>query len=288
MSAIKMEICNEYFDSKAISDSGQCFRWYIQEDGSVAFLYGRCAVFVVQKDFYTVYAYEKGVSAKKIEEKLVRYFDLDRDYGEIISSIRPDDKVLLKAADEGRGLRILNQDLWEIIVSFIISQNNNIPRIKKSIYKLCEKYGEEVDIKGLKDFVEKDLGKDSFSWPLELNKTFPTPQMLEGKILDDLGLGYRDKYIEELVCSVLSGEVKIDEFKIPAEDELMKIKGIGKKVAACIELFGLHDLGAFPRDTWVKKIEEKYYNGRFEENFYKGTAGIMQQDLFCYERSLKK
>ena len=172
---------------------------------------------------------------------------------------------MIKAIDFGYGIRILRQDLWETIVSFIISQRNNIARIRGIIDRLCRPFDD----------------------------VFPSPTLLKDYSEDDfkmLGLGYRAKYIVSLVKAVLNGELDLDYLKTLSTQETMKylqkFNGIGSKVANCIALFSLHKIDAFPIDVWIKRIIDTHYNGEFPIEKYAPFAGIVQQYMFFYARSL--
>ena len=201
------------------------------------------------------------------------YFDLGTDYGEIKDTLIKNEPKLKAATEYGYGIRILNQDLFETIISFIISQNNNIPRIRKNIESLCERYGEEI---GSED------GKTLYA--------FPTPEVLADADLEDLAalkLGYRGPYIKE------SARCYLENGKPCTRDALLSMHGIGPKVANCIMLFGLRDVEAFPIDTWVKHImtdmydiSEKDVQGMYKTAYEKfgKYAGYAQQYLFYYYR----
>lgn len=218
------------------------------------------------------------------------YFDLSLDYGAVKEAADPEDAFLQAAVAYGSGIRILRQDLWETIISFLISQNNNITRIRRSIEALCAKFGEKIDTRAhflsLPD--DRPFADASFY-------SFPTPEAvaaggLEG--LQDLGLGYRDKYILAMAerCCGKSGQEYLACLKQAdyegAKSLLMKEFGIGSKVADCICLFGLHHIGAFPVDTHVKQILASFYPNGFPFSRYDGFAGIIQQYMFYYKLSL--
>ena len=199
------------------------------------------------------------------------YFDLDTDYANVARLINEsEDEHLKEAYSKGSGVRILRQDLWEIIVSFIISQNNNISRITQSIDKICTRC--ELPA----------LGGEY---------RFPYPGEVEPEFWDDstLGLGYRNEYLKLIYEYAKENPKWLDELKTMSYDDamqsLMERKGIGKKVANCICLFGLHHVDAFPIDTHVKQLLAKYYQNGFDFDRYKGVAGIVQQYLFYYEIS---
>jgi len=211
------------------------------------------------------------------------YFDLKTDYTEIKNNISVEFDIMKKAVEFGSGIRILKQDPWEIIISFIISANNNIPRIQGSIDKISEKYGQV--------FSDPD-GTQHY--------TFPSPEQLAQADVESLracGVGYRDKYILKSAQMIASGEVDINNISTlslqDAEKELLKLLGVGKKVADCILLFGFNHMRAFPVDTWVKKVIAKYFLNdsasvksilNFADETFGDLAGYAQQYLFFYIR----
>lgn len=270
MDYIDIFIKNDYIDLKQIAESGQCFRWKKMCPGRYFVISdGRAACFFQEKTGIRILCREKD------EEYFRRYLDLDMDYGKVIEKIDEKDDFLTGAAQMGRGIRILRQNLWEMIISFIISQRNNIPRIMKSIDALCEKLGEQIVF----DYEGEHL----------VGYTFPAPEVIVGADLSEFKFGYREKYIRQTAEDILEGkfdleEVKdaVDEGKTPEQvkEMLKQLKGVGEKVASCIQLFGLHQLELFPIDTWIAKVEKMYYNGHFPVEKYKDTAGIMQQYLF--------
>ena len=270
MDYIDIFIKNDYINLKQIAESGQCFRWKKMCPGRYFVISdGRAACFFQEKTGIRILCREKD------EEYFRRYLDLDMDYGKVIEKIDEKDDFLTGAAQMGRGIRILRQNLWEMIISFIISQRNNIPRIMKSIDALCEKLGEQIVF----DYEGEHL----------VGYTFPAPEVIVGADLSEFKFGYREKYIRQTAEDILEGkfdleEVKdaVDEGKTPEQvkEMLKQLKGVGEKVASCIQLFGLHQLELFPIDTWIAKVEKMYYNGHFPVEKYKDTAGIMQQYLF--------
>lgn len=200
------------------------------------------------------------------------YFDLSRDYSSILSSIDSSDLYLSQAARFGSGIRILQQDLWETLISFIISQQSNIPRIKKTIEVLCARYGELID---------------------DMEWSFPTPEALSclsEEQLRDCGLGYRAKYILKTAQEVTSGKIDLNTIKSfsydKAKEALLKVYGVGEKVADCVCLFSLHHLEAFPKDVHINRILEECYPEGFPFNRYHDFAGVIQQYLFYFD--LKK
>ena len=270
MDYIDIFIKNNYINLKQIAESGQCFRWKKICPGRYFVISdGRAACFFQEKTGIRILCHEKD------EEYFRRYLDLDTDYGKIIERIDPEDRFLSGAAKMGKGIRILRQDLWEMIVSFIISQRNNIPRIMKSIDALCEKLGEKIVF----DYEEEHL----------IGYSFPGPEVLAKADLSEFKFGYREKYIWQTAEDVLTGKFELSVLQTavakgasPEEGKemLKKLHGVGEKVASCIQLFGLHQLSLFPIDTWIAKVEEIYYNGHFPVERYEGIAGVMQQYLF--------
>ena len=270
MDYIDIFIKNDYVNLKQIAESGQCFRWKKMCPGRYFVISdGRAACFFQEKTGIRI------LCRSKDEEYFRRYLDLDTDYGKVIEQIDEKDDFLTGAAQMGRGIRILRQNLWEMIISFIISQRNNIPRIMKSIDTLCEKLGKKI----IFDYEGEYL----------VGHAFPSPEEIVGADLSEFKFGYREKYIRQTAEDILEGKFDLEEVKNAVEEgktpeqvkEMLKqLKGVGEKVASCIQLFGLHQLELFPIDTWIAKVEKTYYNGHFPVEKYKDTAGIMQQYLF--------
>lgn len=223
-----------------------------------------------------------------------KYLDLDRDYGAIKKRLCRNDEIMRDAVRYGEGIRILGQDLWETIISFIISQNNNIPRIKGCIEKLCRLAGKRIDTKLCRDDFEHG---DDVRTPeggstdaTLLPYAFPGAEDIAGLTLDDLAcvrLGYRAKYI-------LSAARTVTEKGLPeSEEELLELMGVGPKVANCILLFGMAKYESFPIDVWVKKVMHELYGlkrddmeamKRFAAENFGELGGFAQQYLFFYMR----
>lgn len=198
------------------------------------------------------------------------YFDLQRDYSEIIQKISSNE-ILKKATKFGSGIRILNQEPWETLCSFIISQNNNIKRIKGIIERFCELFGEKIG--------------DYYA--------FPTAEVVSKLTLEDLApirSGFRAKYIIDAANKITSGEVNLkalcDMSIDDARNELMKIKGVGPKVADCALLFSHKHIEAFPQDVWIKRAMQSLFGGELPQEA-KQYAGIVQQYIFFYARENK-
>lgn len=201
------------------------------------------------------------------------YFDMETNYAEIIASVDVNDSYLVSAVEYGKGIRILNQDLWEMIISFIVSQQNNIKRIRKCIGLLCEKYGEKKETVNGMEYYD-----------------FPTPKALACASIEDLyacNLGYRSRYIHETANSVWRGDVDLEQLQRmdydTAKTELLKLCGIGVKVADCICLFALHKTDAFPKDTHINKVLASQYPNGFPFKRYANYSGILQQYIFYYD-----
>lgn len=267
----------ENFNISQICDSGQCFRMMPISEKS-DHVPGEVRMKVIASDRYLViHQIDKNCifdcSEEEFEEFWKVYFDLETDYSEYMARINPNDKYLMNAAAFGSGMRILRQDLWEMIVSFLISQQNNIPRIRKCIENICREYGEKK---------MNDNGEEYFA--------FPKPEVLaelDEDALKACNLGYRSKYVVRSARSIVSGEVNLDEIReMPykkAREELLKLFGVGVKVADCICLFALHHLQAFPIDTHIHQAMEAHYKRGFPKRRYKGIEGVFQQYIFYYE-----
>jgi len=205
------------------------------------------------------------------------YFDLDYDYGKIVNLIADgDDEFLKKAVEYGKGIRILRQEPFEVVISFIISQNKNIPAIKNCIEAICANFG------------EKKTNPDGTVY-----HTFPKAEVLAAatsKELRALKTGYRDEYIIRASQAVVDGSLDFDKLSCCSYEEAVKslkqIHGIGDKVANCIALYGLHHIDGFPIDVWIKRVIDEYYNGNFSKEKYSGYAGIIQQYMFYYIRHI--
>ena len=269
---IRKVIKNDHFNLRQIALSGQCFRFRETDEGEFLIVSGDNAVYAKQ-----ISPSEIGLfcSETEYEKYWQNYFDYPDDkadpYGRIEKLIVESKDDYLKAAfDFGSGMRILRQDLWESIVCFIISQNNNIKRIKGSIDKICEKAGIEI---------------------AEGIYRIPRAEDVEPEFFMDknLGLGYRDVFLSDLVTFTKDNPAWYEELKGLSYEDAMKrltgIKGIGPKVANCICLFGLHHIDAFPIDTHIKQILNTHYPKGFDFERYKGVAGIIQQYMFYYKIS---
>ena len=275
------------FSLAAVIDSGQVFRLRHLAEGCYLALSDSHGVVIRQEGEHLLFYCPE----EEFHSFWYDYFDLKRDYGKIAASIDPDDAFLTAALAYGQGLRVLKQDLWEMIVSFLISQNNNISRIRNSIEAMCVRFGEEITV----EWPEAGSLPPGFSFPRLY--AFPTPEALcSGGIegLSGLGLGYRDKYILRMAqrCCGEEGRAWLRQLKqcdYPgAVSLLLQEFGIGRKVADCICLFALHHVDAFPVDTHIRQILDACYPDGFPFERYEGYAGILQQYMFYYKLSLPR
>lgn len=270
------------FDPEHIFECGQAFRWYKNDDGS-----------------YTTIAYGRVINVLKLGDDIhidntniddfnniwYHYFDLSTDYDAIKTTLSKDE-ILKEATEFGSGIRILNQDPFETIISFIISANNQIPRIRKSIEIIAKEYG---------DFIENYNGIDYYS--------FPTAEKLAKVDVLDLRekarVGFRDKRIIDTSIMIANNEIDIEEIfslsRNEGKEKLMELPGVGPKVSDCILLFAYNKSDAFPVDVWVKRVMEYFYLkeetslkniSKQGDLLFKDLAGYAQQYLFYYAREL--
>ena len=275
------------FAPKQIFECGQCFRWNKEEDNSYTGIV-KNNVINVKKIGEEIIV--KSIGEDNIEKLCIQYFDLDTNYEKIKDKLSNVDKYLEESVKFGSGIRILNQDTWETLISFIISANNNIPRIKGIIEKISEKYGNEIPYKDKKYY------------------TFPTPEQLGKasiKELRNMGLGFRDERVFETTQMVLKNEIDLEKIKNEkninsAKEQLLKFPGVGPKVADCIMLFSMQKKQVFPIDVWIRRVMNNLYINKNDENKvkneeilkivnekYKEFAGIAQQYLFYWIRETK-
>ncbi len=281
------------FDVEKIFDCGQCFR-FDRVEGSVhekEFSGAAMGRYIsVAQDGDTVYVYNSTLG--DYESIWRRYLSLDRDYTAINDEILSlsDNPALIDAANCSSGIRILKQDEWEAICSFIISQNNNIPRIKKLVAALSEKCGERLDVSAMKGHISEAHLENVGSL-----YSFPAPDSVMALGIDGLAAlktGFRAKYIFDAAEKLCTGKLNIasvisSDNTQDAIDLLCSVKGIGLKVASCALLFGFARLDAFPIDVWIKKVIAKYFSADFDHTTLGQYAGIAQQYLFYYERYLR-
>ena len=270
----------ERFNLTHVFDCGQCFRWIKQSDGSyIGVAKGKVLRLSSSDNNITIF----NTSLQEFFEIWENYFDLKTDYAGFQERLRID-KTMENAISAGEGIRILRQDTFEALISFIISASNNIPRIMKIVDRLCENFGDEIKFEGKSYY------------------TFPTPEKLRGITEEDLApirSGFRAKYIVDAVEKVLDGTVRLDELGEMSVDEarahLMQINGVGPKVADCVLIFGAGRLDVFPVDTWIDKAMKKLYpevckgvNVRVAgQTLFGDICGLAQQYIFYYARENK-
>lgn len=268
------------FEVKHIFDCGQCFRWNENKDGSyTGVAYGRAArIFKEGSDVY--------IEGAKPEDMdfWADYLDLNRDYGSIKNELSKDE-VLKESIKYGYGIRILNQEMYETLVSYIISANNRISMIKRVVENISRQFGEKIEFEGNTYY------------------SFPGPEKLSMAAVEDLdrcGCGFRSPYIIETSKEIVKGNVDLKRIRTMKTDdahrELMKLKGIGPKVADCILLFSMRKYDAFPVDIWVKRVMQYFYLAPdvslkkirdFGREKFGEYAGFAQEYLFYYARDLK-
>lgn len=276
---------DDTFALKDIFECGQCFRWNKELDGSYIGVV-KNNVLKIKKDGNEIKI--KAMGEDDLQDLITDYFDLNRDYQKIKETLSKIDDNMRQSIEYGKGIRILNQDLWETIISFIISANNNIPRIKGIIEKIAKAYGKEIIFEGKSYY------------------TFPTIEELSNASVEELrklGLGFRDVRVYETTKLIKEGKVNLEELQ--AEKDFQKLRntlitlpGVGPKVADCILLFSsLKRWEAFPIDVWVRRVMNELYIHSEDESKVKkeqikqiayekfGTlAGMAQQYLFYWKR----
>lgn len=269
------------FNLKHIFECGQCFRFNeIEKNTYLGIAKGNALC--ISQDSESITLYE--TTEEDFKNIWYEYFDLGRDYGEIKKRLSFD-PIMENAISYGDGIRILNQDLWETVISFIISASNNIPRIKGIIERFCTSFGREINYMGQTYYSFPDIG---------------TIAKLSKEDLSVIRAGYRDKYIMDAAQKFQNGQINdgyIRSLTTPeAKKMLLTINGVGEKVCNCILLFGLQRVDSFPIDVWIKRIVEKLYFGEeqniptiaeFAKKHFGDIGGFAQQYLFFYARENK-
>ena len=273
------------FELQDIFECGQCFRWNRKEDGSYTGIIKNSILNIKKENDDIIFV---GKCDGDIKEIIEYYFDLNTNYEEIKQKLSNIDEYLKTSIEYGSGIRILNQDLWETIISFIISANNNIPRIKKIIERLSEKYGNEIE------------------WNNKKYYTFPTAEQLRDVTIEEyrkLGLGFRDVRLYETTQMILNKDIDLEKLKKnpntqEVRNELLKLSGVGPKVADCILLFSdLKRFDVFPIDVWVRRVMNDLYIKeedetkvskikieKLAEEKFGDLKGLAQQYLFYWRR----
>ena len=290
------------FDIKQILECGQCFRWdKISDTNYIVIAFERVIEVIQEGDIVTIY----NSNEEDFNKIWLRYFDLERNYDEIKEELAKDE-ILRKSVEFGYGIRILNQDPFELLISFIISARNSIPSIKKTVKKICETWGEKIEYKGNTYY------------------TFPKPEDIKNATLEEIqatGASFRSKYIVDTISKV-NEALKAKEDYIKNKDKyeerpeildfdleyisrlnddechiaLQKFMGVGAKVADCIMLFSMAKHSAFPVDVWVKRAMIHFYVAPdlslnkmrvFARDKFGRFSGMAQQYLFYYARENK-
>lgn len=257
------------FNIAQIADSGQCFRISPVSSPVSGYVAVTGRHYTVIEPFGNGYVFH--CSFDEFIDVWIPYFDLATDYG-VYQEKMVGDPFLMAAVEHGGGIRMLRQDLWEMAVTYVISQRNNIPRIRSAVETLCREFGTPLGEIG---------GNTVYS--------FPVAEQLRGKDLSCASLGYREKYIKAL-CDVRPDFweqlKKQDDAK--AKQALLDLNGVGEKVANCVMLFGLHRMDSYPRDVWINRLIDDVYGGEFDPTRYAGFAGYVQQLQFYHYRQLSK
>ena len=256
----------KHFDLGQTLDCGQAFRWAATEEGGFSGIaHGRRLDLEMQGDSLIL----KNVSLTDFETIWKDYFDLGRSYGHLRQVFQNYD-TMTKALAYSPGLRLMGQDPWEMLVSFILSQNSNIPRIKKMVAGLSQHFGAPLPLGGF---------------------AFPAAKTLAGLTESDLSVirsGYRAPYIIDAAKRVACGQLDLQNLSRQPTDTvrgaLLQVHGVGPKVADCVLLFGFGRVECFPMDIWMKRVVAKLYPEGFPRSIM-AYAGIAQQFLFHYARS---
>lgn len=259
------------FDLNKIAESGQCFRLREMSPGQFELVaLGR--VLRISRQSEARYAFACG--EEEFRTVWAPYFDLETDYGAFCCRVPASDGFLSRALAFGGGIRILRQDPWEMLITFLLSQRKNIPSIRRSVELLCERFGEPI------------------GGGTELRFAFPTAESLARRSAEELAacsLGYRTEYVRAAARMVAAGELDLYRAASLRDCELLElllsVPGVGPKVANCILLFGFHRISAFPRDVWINRMIDREYGGVFPMERYEGCAGVIQQYIFYYARS---
>lgn len=269
------------FNIKQILECGQCFRWEkVGELNYIGVAFGKVIEVVQEGDTVTIL----NTNEKDFNEIWKDYFDLENDYSEIKKGLA-NDEILSKSVEYGYGIRLLNQEPFELVISFIISARNSIPSIMKTIKKISERWGNPIEYKGNTYY------------------TFPTPEQLKDiteEEVKETGASFRSKYIVDTVKKIYEDKDILNRIKSLSDDEchtaLQEFKGVGAKVADCIMLFSMNKKSAFPVDVWVKRAMMYFYNAEegslnkiriFARNKFGKLSGYAQQYLFYYARENK-
>ena len=271
------------FEPVHIFECGQCFRWNKDLDGSYVGVINNGVLKAKEQNDKIIIT---GVCKENLKNVVLDYFDLENDYDKIKNKLSVIDDNMKNSIKYGYGIRILHQDIWEMLISFIISANNNIPRIKAIIEKMSSTYGEKIIFENRTYYL------------------FPTPEQLGKASVEDLrklGMGFRDKRVYETTKMVLKNKINLYELENEPTDivreKLLELPGVGPKVADCIMLFALKRYEVFPIDVWVRRVMNELYIKNIDEEKvnkkelehlakekYGDLAGLAQQYLFYWRR----
>lgn len=293
------------FSPAAIAESGQCFRMLqIAENRYALTAFGRyLEVEALQEDACmetgSIGRFRFSCEKEEFDTIWAPYFDLHADYGAYRALVLSDDRYLKEAVQFGKGIRVLQQEPWEALISFILSQRRSVPAIRTSIARLCAAFGTPIVPRRLSDKAGSEKAKTAKAAETKnaaiqsLHYAFPTPKQLEDASLSALsacGLGYRASFVAEAARRVSHGELDLEALKsLPTDellDALMQERGVGIKVASCAALFGWHRLNVLPVDIWMKRVLDTVYGGTFPAQYQK-AQGVLQQYLFHYARQKK-
>lgn len=257
------------FDLGKIASCGQCFRAKMFEDGIYRFITGDHVLYI-KETAEQEFAISCDIS--EWENVWTCYFDIKRDYRSIYEMEHGKHEFVQKAMDCGRGLRVLRQDPWEMILTFIISQRKSISAISRSVEALAKRYGHQIETE------------------YEVIHTFPTPEEIGQATAEELkecGLGYRVPYIVDAIEKVTSGNLDLNVISGYSDEELFQelqtVYGVGKKVANCICLFAYGRTACVPVDVWIERAIQKECGGESPFSLFEENAGIIQQYIFYYK-----
>lgn len=274
----------DFFDPVKIADSGQAFRIHpIDETHTETVAFGR----YLQIASLGNGDYAFSCTEDEFNDIWYDYFDLGTDYLQMVKKIDKNDKFLSDAAAFGYGIRILNQDVFETVISYVISQRRSIPSITTCVDRFSELKGKKIKVPKLEEPFVKPLKKEYYAFPSVYEAAKITPAQLDG-----IGAGYRTAYIVSAIEDFNSGKLDPSSMCLLSDDDLyealMSMYGVGVKVANCVMLFAFHRIGRFPVDVWIKRIEDRYYDGHFETSQYPGISGVLQQFMFYFIRKNQK
>lgn len=265
------------FDLKSTITCGQIFRYIENEGNYIVVIKDRVISLTEDNDYITIESNKE----ENLKEVIEDYFDLNRNYEDIEKNILEKDEKIKDALVFSRGLKMIHQDPFETVIAYVISQNNRVPSIAKSLNLIAENYGTKINFKGIDYYL------------------FPDYKVLKDLTVDDYRnckVGFRDKYLHGIVKSINENELNLNSIydmnSADSLDYLMKFKGIGTKVASCILLFAYQKFDVYPIDTWVKKFMREDYNIEGESNIRKFTlskyqeySGLAIQYMFNYKRN---